>query len=330
MQGIKSFEQIRVGEWREDQSGVRESIDKYTIRFVKGVRDYGRLTKMARPDLLRWQPHEFDPQARVRNWTLTRRQHTNIADLDVEYSTEIPEPENPLDRRAKIEVYTSDVVLPILKDADGNPLMNKAGNFLEGMTETFSLLTFQVTKNVSGFPPWLLQEYPQAMNSDRVRLENLDLEKQTLKVGSIRIGSEQYHEDDDTAYRSLQLTLVHHPATWKQFVLNRGLKEVKLIRKPQANGGYRIVKTVVPILDDLGEPITEPQFLDADGRVPRVDSTATPSRQGKLVSIEQELRALQAGRPLETTIKTPLDPEDIITLEFKTRKSRPFAALPLR
>ncbi len=76
----------------------------------------------------------------------------------------------------------------------------------------------------------------------------------------------------------------------------------------------RFVRERVRCKTPEGEDLSEPAFLDAYGRRPRVD------RVGKDVT----------DPLIEGTVKQPLDRDDIIVLRFSTKKPVPFRVLPLR
>lgn len=284
-------------------------VEEYTRRFVAIVEPLGghmAALRSHRPDLQRWQPHPENRQAVVQVFDPVQRDGTNIFDITVEYSTAISKPGDPLADPAEIEWETYDEIRQVHLDNEGRPLVNTAGSPIRDLTEPWSSWVINVRKKVGTVPRWILN-YGNAVNSDSVRVDGVTFGPRELRLKRIHLGG--YSEQDETRFRYLTMQLHHNPKTWDRFILNRGLYEVeeKRVGRRQTTGLGAFVKTLVPILNDDGHPITEPQFLDEDGRRPRV------------------LDEFGAER-----LKWPLDPEDIIILRKKTAIQQPFRTLPLR
>jgi hypothetical protein len=313
---VKRLAYVREDNLRDDAaSDVKEYRRRYLAELTS-PRNPGAQIVLHAPFLGRWQPHPDDPQAKLVSLEVTARKHTLIYDVLADYSTDIAIPENPLDEPADIDVTTQTIALPITRDALGEPIVNTAGSLVEGIEEDFDLPVFSVSKKIGRFPQWLLT-YPQAVNSDVVRMKGLICEPRTLKIGRIRIGSEDIQ--DDTPFMPLSMELVHNPFTWDRWFLNRGFEEVAVVTTQDEEGELQEVLTRIRCLDEDQEPITEPAFLDEDGRRPRV------TLDGRAVTLQQERE-----QQLVTKLKHPLDPEDIIVLRRQTRKALPFRVLPLR
>lgn len=211
---------------------------------------------------------------------------------------------DPTEKPVEISGSTLRIVKAITKDNRGNLIVNTAGSLIEDLNEEFHLWQFRFRKNVRNFPTWARQ-YPGAVNSDSVRFDNESYDPRTLKLDEMDYGPQQSY--GAWKFRELNFSLIHNEETWDRLVLNRGVMELQLKSVLDQSGAFSTVKTLTPILDDDGQPVAEPQFLNEDGVRP-------------MVSTETGLRIP----------KYPLDPEDIITLKFETRKKLPFRQLPLR
>ncbi|HWL07332.1 MAG TPA: hypothetical protein VNQ76_02860 [Planctomicrobium sp.] len=323
---VKRFAYVRSAEFTEDENGVREYRDYYIAETTERVGSIAAIRRR-RPDLQRWQPHPEDRDALVRRFALQQRKHSLLWDITVDYSTAAGEEEdNPLDVAARIEMGETTQANPVARDTNGRWLVNTAGKPLEGVTEDFSFVTLNVTKNIGPWPAWLLQ-YRQAVNSDAIRIKGLTCAPRTLKVGSLTIGAEQLF-GDDLVYAELRMNLIYNEDTWDRWFLNRGLEEVAFTIKPNLkNKGRKTVEYFHQgCVDRMFQPVSEPVFLDEDGCQHRVDA------EGKRVSLKQRVDAALRGESIEMNIKVkhPLDPEDIIFLRKQLRKPMPFSVLPLR
>lgn len=325
---VKRFAFVRSTRFNENESGVREWSEQY---FAETTESLGAITAIRRhrPDLQRWQPHREDPEAVVRSFHVETRKHSLLHDITVEYSTAVEEEEeNPLTKPAAIELGGSQQSMPIIREADGKFLTNTAGKLMEGETDEGSFISFSVTKNIGNWPAWLLT-YRNAVNSDTVRIKGLICPPRTLKIAGLTIGAEQQF-DDDTFFSELRMELIHNEETWDRFYLNRGFEEVVLTGK--VHEGREVKQFVIRRCMNGSDYVSEPCFLDNDGRRPRID----PKTQ-QLVTLEDEIRVFNDGgikalgafqRRLQ--IKEPLDREDIIILRKQIKQPKPFSVLPIR
>jgi hypothetical protein len=234
-----------------------------------------------------------------------------LFEVEVEYSTDAPEEDhdqvNPLEIPATISADTMQITRVVERDADGNPIVNTAGSRLLELNEEFDLWRLQVSKNIPRFPPWAKQ-YAGAVNSDTVRIDGETFAPRTLKFSSPRLGPRDVI--NDIPFRPLAFSLVHNEQTWDRFLLNRGFEEIEVrsVTNPQTQQTEeRLVR--VPIQNPDGEYISDPAFLDEQGRAFRDDAA--------------NVRGLAGS-------SNPLQRDEIIVLRFRTRKQLPFSVLPLR
>jgi len=280
------------------------------------------LFQLDRPDLARYQPHPNYTDCRATYFEADQRKHSQIYDVTVGYSNQLSESESPYDEPATVSVETVSETIPFTHDYEGNPNTNTAGDLIEEAEDEDLMLVFRLTKKISpSYPAWLL-DYGLAINSDPVTFKGRTLAPKTLKIAKLRIGDEELQ--DDTPFLPLSIEIVYNSQTWEKQFLNRGLREMRIIKRPKVGGDFEYVLAKVPILDDQDKPISTPAFLDSDGRRPRVDS------RGNIVTLADELDKIRANQDPSLRLKEPLDPEDIIVLKRSRRRPKPFnGVLPL-
>lgn len=230
-----------------------------------------------------------------------REDSFRIWDIDLEYTSKPKDKDkeqNPLSQPAEIEWDTVEESEVIDVDGEGNPLLNAAGDFLEGIEEPVSYWIIKIKKNVAKVPRYIL-DYDLSVNDGAVRVGGLTFPKDTLWLRRLRISDKQTENDID--YYEFSFELHYKSKTWIRKFPNRGYHEI--IYYPEGT----IVKQ--RILIDL-EPAAEPQWLDENG-----------SRPTEIVTV--------GGTDIES-VKKILDPEDIHFVEYRTKKRKNFSRLPLK
>lgn len=320
---VKRFSPVSEYEYRERSNGAMSIRRQYLAVLSDNKNPYSQL-KRHRPDLQKWQPHEYERECLVTSFEAVPRKHSLIYDITVDWSNDVAEQEDPLDRAPIIEAATSFITLPVYKTYNGEPLVNTAGQLLEGTEEEYPLITFSIRKNVANFPTWLADAYEMATNSDLCEIDGIRCPPRTLKIARLHIGPRQ--TENETDFRVLSLDLVRNKNTWDRFFLNRGTEEIVAVKANYTVRGQEYIARLErqPMKNRLGEYVSEPAFLDEEGRRPRVDAET-----GKLVTLADELKAIQEGRTIKTKIKEPLDPEDIIILRKEVREPLPFSVFGL-
>jgi hypothetical protein len=275
-----------------------------------------------RPQFRHGQPH-YNPavNATVAGFDADRLGSTKDGwEVAVKYRRQLDEDEqNPLNRPAEIELDSESEEVPIDRDADGEPLLSSAGGLIAGITEEENRWIFNVSKNLPAIPRWLL-DYRNAVNIDAVRIGGLSIAPGYLllknprgaKVETVKVRGRE------VSYVPFSFSLVYNPRSWITRFYDRDLYDLAKVEVevPDPLGAtgvdgqpIGILKEVVQRVritakNDQGEDVEvdEPQFLDGHGRRPR-------NKDG--------------------TVKHPLGPEDIVTIERWTKKRLPFRALPL-
>lgn len=257
------------------------------------------------------QPHPDDPIARVKEFRpvqipgLDRHGHVRF-EIEVRWSSDVPEPVNPSTAAADIEWSTTEITRVVTIDTTGRPVVNTAGSLLTDLQEELSLWVVDVAKPITAMPGWLTH-YANAVNSDTFKIDGFTAPPRTMKLKQIRLGRWQDSEEFKVRFRELRYQLYYTRETWDRRILNRGLYEIEF----RVHRG-RTVRDQVPIVNAAGEPLTEPAFLDSAGRRPR---RRVRDADGELTD-QEELKP------------QPLDPSDIVVLTFETCQKLPFSVLP--
>lgn len=316
---VLKFADVHKEEGTYGESGQRTD---YYAALVDDLTTAQADLRLHRPDLQRWQPHPTELGLFVDRFRADLREGQFWYDIRVEYSSRLTIPTDPLAAPAGITWETTEISEQVQLDAHGRPLLNHAGSPLLDIEDERSLWVIQITKNVADVPSWLLDYgYWQPVNSDSVSIRGQRFPPRTLKLSRIRIGDWQSESDID--YLPLSLTLIHHPKTWDRQYLNRGTYELRLIdelgrQQPDWPAGPRPPGwkfESVLCTDQNGAPVSEPVFLNRKGRRPRLQ-TSDPTQ---LVT-----------NYADGVIKHPLDPSDIVNLQFRVKQELPFRVLPLK
>jgi len=252
-------------------------------------------------------PDPFDPLARIVAVRCKRRSTKSFTlwDITLTSTTEFESDEasdgnapSPVDRAASWESETVLYERPILRDIKGNLITNTAGDLFEGAKEYAVGWTFHGTKNIAPVPLDWIDDFVNAVNDAPVTIDGKRCDTKTVWFRSARISS--VRQQAGVRYRPGQFVFEYNPLGWWFEPLNRGYRELEYRREPLSGFPDLLVEVrrLVEILDDKGRQVSSPQFLDAAGRVHRVEDPGTR----KLVR------------------KIPLEPSDILTLKFEVKQ----------
>ena len=224
--------------------------------------------------------------------------------IEIEYATKAPKKDdpNPLNRPAEITLDGNETQIPVYQDGEGTWYVNTAGDLLEGVTEDYEQPVWRVAKNLAKTPQWILR-YPGAVNSDTVRLDGLTFQPGELRLKRLRRGGVQ--EENDQSYYSLSYELHFREGGWLRQIPNRGHHEIAATgRVIWGQGGLQSEYERRRILvGSPAAPTEEPVFLNQHGA---------------------------AYRDEDGNVRTKLDPDEIVMLEFKRGQRLPFSVLPLK
>lgn len=202
-----------------------------------------------------------------------------VWDIQAKSTTEFDEDEseNPLDMPAKYTLSSEQVVSTTRKNAKGEWIKNAVGTVIP-LEKLESNWTFSVEKNVRSIGTGIL-DMNETINSSSVFIKGLLIPKHKLKISGLR-GEEQTAvvRDQRIEYLTVHFDLNYRKDGWKVKYPNVDLVQyakAKAVPKRDTNGRIvkvngvvqyeAIAKTRVPILDDEGNPVTEPWPLDKNG-----------------------------------------------------------------
>jgi len=221
----------------------------------------------------------------------------------VNYSTDPIVGTNPANDPAEISWDTELYTRPYDRDYKGKPVINKVGDpFVPPPNDTDAYWVATIKKNVTRVPGWLLQ-YRNAINSDAVNIDGIQVPKLCAWLKSIKLSNIQYR----SPYRYRALTMVIACKSGIQIAANNGgqppiLDDWKVYI---ANKGTRVLQNWNPALPTYGQPINA---LNFDGTTSRIQ-------------VWLDANGGQLANPT---------PANIIFLPFQLKNSQPFNSLPLR
>lgn len=283
---VLSCDTIDAGEIKVGAGGVRTVVDQY--RAICSSLDDGLLMLMiSLPHLQRYQPYAGDPSLYVESFEASQEAGAPLWTIRVSYTD--AKVKNPLEAPAVITMRSQSASAYTLVDHQGQVMLNTAGDLFEPQERKERIWVFSIKKNVANYPAWLL-DYPECINSDAVRIRGLNCPPKTLALAAISI--DDYVEENDVRYLPLSMELHFRRSTWQTFVPSRGLQELHE-QADDAGGPPTIEKRRIML--KTGEPATEPQLLDRDGR----------------------------------WISDPT-PEAVYLLSFQIPEDKPFSVLPLK
>jgi len=207
-----------------------------------------------------------------------------------------PIPDSPLARRAEISVDSELVEEPTLFDATGKPIMNRAGEWIQGVSRERPLLTYLIEKNLARDPAWL-ETHLGAVNRDSVTLRGRVCPPNTLMLRRLSLG--KYVTENRDRFSPCSIALHYDPLTWIRRIWNRGT--IQLVKVPRViNNQTRLVWVQARIKS--GSPpqnIEEPVPLDKRGQV--IDGVLTPENDtpvdvSKMVILDFHVQPVQNFR----------------------------------
>lgn len=170
-------------------------------------------------------------------------------DVTLSYTTECPAPENdsedPTQQRVKREWQTSEQTLYIVKDRDGNLIVNKAKQpFDGGIPVTVELPTLVYERNESSFNGSTATLYANSLN--RYAFSGADKETLKLKISAVENFQGKY------IFWAVKYEMAYFPLGWQPQPINAGLMQL-------------VSSKLVPCWDRNRQPVTSPVPLDKNG-----------------------------------------------------------------
>lgn len=253
----------------------------------------------------RHQRDENDPRARFVSVQAELAGKSRVIwDITAISSTQIDEEEqdeNPLARPAEYSWRGSIEEIAALTNSKGEPHVNTAGDYFEGATRKRPAAVLSVSKNI---PPvgasWLLTHLGKT-NRGTIKLDGLAFREGRLMFTGVSLPKPE--RENDIRYRPATLEFTHNPDGWSIENLNRGLREIKEVEVlSETTGEIETIYKKIEILDDDGKPITEPVFLDAEGKAIReVDDDDRerlkhPIEKSEIITIKDEIEKINFSK----------------------------------
>lgn len=208
---------------------------------------------------------------------------------------------DPIARPPVVTFQSSLVEQPTLSDRNKRPIVNRAGEFIQGIMQQIPIVEYSFTKNYAADPAWI-QSHIGAVNEDTVKLRGITWKPNTLLLSAVSGGD--FVEENRARYTSISGTIMADPRGWTQEVWNLGTVQLAQQERTIA-GKKKMVWVQVPITEgDPAEPVSQPVPLDENGIA--ITDAYVPDRT------------------------EPLKKQKLITLKFDVQPLRSFAELPLR
>lgn len=153
--------------------------------------------------------------------------------------------------RKRIEFFAK--MVPAFEDADGEPILNAAGDYFDPPVMRPRLcMTLTVLRNEASVDP-----IAALALSDKTNLAPWNgFDAGTVHSLPIRIPEAQYCQAIGALFYPMEYAFEVDEIGWKEHVLNQGFRQLMTV------GG--VTKQAL-ILDYLGQPVSAPALLDADG-----------------------------------------------------------------
>jgi hypothetical protein len=181
------------------------------------------------------------------------------------FSTKRELAQDPTDDDIEISFDEEDIDVPVIKDRDGEAVLNSAGDYpSEPIMAQDSILICKIDLNVAAWPSYL-RAYRKTINQDQFKIEDLTIDAKHARVRRISIGKKRYRASN--AYRSLSIELAildNDEDDWEIRFLDQGYR-----RKTGAG------KLETITLDGDGTEPTTPVLLDGSGDVLASPTPAT-------------------------------------------------------
>jgi hypothetical protein len=271
---FQTFTVTDANEVRRDSNGVATCYLR-GIAKMSSINDNLTALQVGMSGYQRFQPHPnsaaygTETTLFVSEFQAVQKKHTVYWDVQVTYTDSLTS--NPLNEPAVIgEIQTFTLPGATLIDYQGNAILNTAGEPPEPFDFPERIIQIPFIKNIpaSPLPTWLMQ-FEDCVNADVVTFPDGTVCKpRTLLISSIKISAAQ--TQGSINFRTCTVEVLSRKTTWDVIFPSRGFNELKTVKtlvSDPATGalGWTSEKRLVPMLVK-GEPPTEAQFLDLNGR----------------------------------------------------------------
>lgn len=249
-------------------------------------------------------PDADDPAARIVSVSCKRRGRSQMYwNITTVSTTEVDE-FDPVNQGTKWSVSTVLYERPIVKDVRGNWITNTAGDLIQGATDNVLGFTFTGRASIPDGPVNWIDDFGNTLNDSPVVIKGRRCAEKTVWLRSVSIGEPERYQGSWICPSEVVCEV--KPDGWAYEPLNQGYREIEEQRiKNKTTGRVSVVRRLVEIRDAKGQPISQPAFLNSDGKQYRVRDPGTD----------------------QMVLKDPLDPVDIIRLKYDVKRTSSFARL---
>jgi hypothetical protein len=263
-----------------DANEVRRDSNGVATCYLRGIAKMSSLDdnltalQVGMPSYQRFQPHPnaaahgTETTLYVSEFQAVQKKSTPFWDVQVTYTDSLTS--NPLNEPAVIgEVQTFTMPSATLVDYQNNAILNTAGEPPEPFDFPERVLQIPFIKNIPATLPTWLFAFEDCVNADAVTFPDGNIAPpKTLLINSVKLSS--INQQGDISFRTCTVELLMRKSTWEVVFPSRGFNELKTVTALKTNPttgalSYSTTKKLVPILVK-GEPPTEAQFLDLNGR----------------------------------------------------------------
>lgn len=195
--------------------------------------------------------HPQNPYAFLRSLTPAVTDNRKIWNVTGQYTqSTFAESENPLDEPKRVAWSSNTYTAPVVKDNDGNPIVNSAGQpFDPPLTEERHTVVATITYNSDQYDPNLGATFEDTVNEGSEKIANLTVPARTAKI--LEVGATQEFFED-IPYWAVTIKVEINRDTWDREVLDQGIFE-------------KVGAETKRMSTDDGEEVTEPLKLDGSG-----------------------------------------------------------------
>lgn len=248
--------------WDDDIEGAKGYTDFF--RVFSNDPDESRINvRAALP--LPGTPHSEDNSAFCRGRSAVRSAESRLIwECTVEYEFDPKEPEepteSPLDEPTKFRWTAGLYTKPVIKDRNGDAIVNSAGDFFDPPPEReVPRVSVNIQKNVASVPVAVLT-YPGRVNDSSFTVDGVSVVAEAAKITAIDVGELQ--EKDDIPYRVFTCTIEFEEDTWDLELLDQGYRikdgtDLKDILIEDEDGEFNRPSSPV-LLDGSGGKLTDP------------------------------------------------------------------------
>lgn len=193
--------------WSDDNTGTRSYEELYRI-ITNDPFESAATIRAAVP--LPYTPYPDDPVAVVKKRSARRADDSRLIwEVTVEYSYDSTEPEepeaNPLSRQPKIRWTSALVNKAVVRDIDGDAVVNSAGDYFDPPPEAdYPRWTATIQFNAATVPVGILS-YAGARNNAAVVIDGVSVSEERARITSLDIGEVQ--EENGISFRSITLAV---------------------------------------------------------------------------------------------------------------------------